>query len=95
MAKNLKINSPLISETIKTLKGIKTKMEENPVKVPEKQGSGETADMLEKTAQEYKKMYEAILDLNIQTITYLEAVKDSVKKLDKSVIDVWRREVER
>lgn len=95
MAKNLKINSPLISETIKTLKGIKTKMEENPVKVPEKQGSGETVDMLEKTAQEYKKMYEAILDLNIQTITYLEAVKDSVKKLDKSVIDVWRREVER
>lgn len=95
MAKGLKINSLLISETIENLESIKTKMEGNPIKVPEKQGSGETVDMLEKTAQEYKKMYETILDLNIQTIAYLKTVKDSFKKVDKSLVDAWRRGEER
>lgn len=95
MAKGLKINSLLISKTIENLESIKTKMEGNPIKVPEKQGSGETVDMLEKTAQEYKKMYEAILDLNTQTIAYLKTVKDSFKKVDKSLVDAWRRGEER
>lgn len=95
MAKGLKINSLLISETIENLESIKTKMEGNPIKVPEKQGSGETVDMLEKTAQEYKKMYETILDLNTQTIAYLKTVKDSFKKVDKSLVDAWRRGEER
>lgn len=95
MAKGLKINSLLISETIENLESIKTKMEGSPIKVSEKQGSGETVDMLEKTAQEYKKMYETILDLNIQTIAYLKTVKDSFKKVDKSLVDAWRRGEER
>lgn len=95
MAKGLEINSPLISGTIENLEGIKTRMEGNPVKVPEKQGSGETVEMLDKSAQEYKKMYEAILDLNTQTIAYLKIVKDSFTKVDKSFIDAWRRGVER
>lgn len=95
MANGLEINSPLISGTIENLEGIKTRMEGNPVKVPEKQGSGETVEMLDKTAQEYKKMYEAILDLNTQTIAYLKIVKDSFTKVDKSFIDAWRRGGER
>lgn len=91
MAKGLKINSPLISGTIENLEGIKTRMEGNPVKVPEKQGSGETVDMLEKIAKEYKNMYDAMLDLNTQTISYLKIVSESFMKMDKSFVDVWRR----
>ena len=50
----------------------------------EKQGSGEMADMLDNTAKEYQKMYDAVLDLNEQTIVYFQSVLDSFDTIEKA-----------
>lgn len=84
MTRRLCVDRQVLKSSINKLKQVKTTLEANPLDIMEKQGSGQTADMLEKTAKEYQKMYDALLDLNKQTIAYFQAVLDSFDIIEKA-----------
>lgn len=84
MARRLCVDRQILKSNINKLKEVKTTLEANPLDIMEKQGSGKMTDMLEKTANEYKKMYNAILDLNKQTIEYFQSVLDSLDTIEKA-----------
>lgn len=84
MARRLCVDRQILKSNINKLKEVKTTLEANPLDIMEKQGSGEMADMLDNTAKEYQKMYDAVLDLNEQTIVYFQSVLDSFDTIEKA-----------
>lgn len=84
MARRLCVDRQRLKSSISKLKEVKSTLEEKPLEIPKMQGSGQMVQMSDRTADEYQRMYHAVLELNQQTIAYFQSVLDSFDSIEKA-----------